>query len=122
VDAGAHFDADRGQRFAEGGRGLDGPGGAVERGEEPVAGCVQLPAREPGELASDDRVVTLKQLAPVGTRTAARTSLTSSSIAVRNAVRAAPGLRLRRMCPTNQSRKASSAAIGPAHSRASRSR
>ena len=58
----------------------------------------------------------------VGTRTAARTSLTLRSIAVRNDVNAAPGLRLRLMCHPNQSRKASFSAISGAHSAASRSR
>ena len=58
----------------------------------------------------------------VGTRTAARTSVTSTSIAIRYAVRAAPGLRLRRMCHTNQSTKAASVAFEGISSRARASR
>ena len=56
----------------------------------------------------------------VGTRTAGRTSEMSASIAVRKYAAAAPGLRLRRMCVTNQSWNAGSSAASGARSSRSR--
>ena len=55
---------ERRQRVADRGGGLDGAGRPVERGEESVAGRVELPALEPRELAADDRVMPLEELAP----------------------------------------------------------
>ena len=37
-------------------------GGSVERGEEPVAGGVDLPTPEPGQLRSDPIVVAVDEL------------------------------------------------------------
>ena len=47
----------------------------------------------------------------VGTRTAGSTSETSASIIMRKNAAAAPGLRLRRMCVTNQSQNSGSFAM-----------
>ena len=58
----------------------------------------------------------------VGTRTVARTSLTSASIIVRKNDSAAPGLRLLRMWPTNQVLKPSSSATLGAQSRSNASK
>jgi hypothetical protein len=43
---------------------LDGAGGSVKGGKEPVTGGVELATLEPRELAAHDRVMPLKQIAP----------------------------------------------------------
>ena len=57
VQTGPNLETDRSQRIAEGSGGENGPGGPIERSEEPIAGGVELPALEPREFAADDRVM-----------------------------------------------------------------
>ena len=64
METGAHVDADGLQRLAEGRGGEDRPGRAVEGREEPVTRGVELPSLEPRELATNDRVMLLQELAP----------------------------------------------------------
>ena len=63
METGPHLETDVPQRIAKGGGGEDRLGGPIERGEEPIAGRVELPALEPRELATDDRVMLLKEVA-----------------------------------------------------------
>ena len=57
VETGPHLETDRSQWIAEDSGGENRPGGPIERGEEPIAGGVELPALEPREVAADDRVM-----------------------------------------------------------------
>ena len=64
VDARTDVDAELPQRVADRERAADGARRTVERGEEPVAGGVDLAAAKPLELAPNRGVVRAEELAP----------------------------------------------------------
>ena len=64
VQAGADLEAELAHRLGDRAGAADRPGRAVEGGEEAVAGGVDLLAAEPDQLAPDERVVALEQVAP----------------------------------------------------------
>jgi hypothetical protein len=64
VDPDPDLDPDRRQLLADGSRTADRPRRAVEGGQEAVAHRLDLAAAVELELAADDRVVALEQLAP----------------------------------------------------------
>jgi hypothetical protein len=64
VDPGAQLETESPNRFGRGHGALHGPGWAVERGEEPVSGCLDLPAAEQVELAAHDLVMVVEKVTP----------------------------------------------------------
>ena len=64
MESGPDLDVEYLQRVSDRRGGLNGTGRSIEGGEESVAGRVQLLALEPRELATDDRVMSLEELAP----------------------------------------------------------
>src|SRR5262249_9813903 len=64
VEPGANVKTERVDAVAHRARAADRAGGAVERGENPVARGVDLAAPEAAELAPEDRVVPLEEIPP----------------------------------------------------------
>ena len=64
MEPGPDLEAERAHAGADRARGADGPGGAVEGGQEAVARGVDLAPAEPRELLAHQRVVRLEQVAP----------------------------------------------------------
>ena len=87
----------------------------------PGSSAIVLPAIRSATYSASARCAGLLRIR-VGTLTEDRMSLTSASFIVRKNESAAPGLRLRRMCPTNQLSKASSPTRAGAQSRNSSAR
>ena len=66
VDAGPDLDPEVPDAGSDGLGAMDGTGGSIERREEAVAGRIDLRAREPLKLASDDLVMGRDEVAPGG--------------------------------------------------------
>jgi hypothetical protein len=64
MDAGPGVDPDAGETFQDRRRAVHGAGRLVERGEEPVAGRVDLAAAEAFQLLADESVMRGQDLAP----------------------------------------------------------
>ena len=64
VHASAHFETERSNGFDNRGGAVDGAGGSVERGEEPVPGCVDLDPAIAGQERPHRRMMALDKLAP----------------------------------------------------------
>ena len=64
MQPGPDLEVERTERVADATRQPDGSGRPVERGEEAVAGGVELATLETGELAAYDGVVPLEELPP----------------------------------------------------------
>jgi hypothetical protein len=64
VKSSADPDAESVNGIADGARAADGAGGTVERGKEPIAHGIKLPAAEASEFAADGGVVGLEKVPP----------------------------------------------------------
>src|SRR6476661_6844650 len=65
VNAGPNLDAEISHSRDDRRRAPDGPSWPVERGQEPVAGDVDLSPAEPGQFGTDDGVVTGEEVPPL---------------------------------------------------------
>src|SRR5438034_597704 len=64
VQTNPHLESQLRHGLGDGTRAADGPGRAVEGGEEAVAGCVHLPAAIANQLTADQFVVAQQELSP----------------------------------------------------------
>ena len=64
VQAGPDLQAEFGYGVADGTGAMDSPGRAVEGGEEPITGGIDLDAAEPAKEPPDMRVMILQQIPP----------------------------------------------------------
>ena len=64
VQAGPDLQAESGYGVADGTSAMDGPGGAVEGGEEPITGGIDLDAAKPRKEPPDMCVMVLQQVPP----------------------------------------------------------